>query len=171
MASERDVEPKPRKKVSLPVVSSGDRPRRAIDDVELGEGTATRSGASWVVLGALSTFAILVPLAMVAVAIARGADTIVPLAVLSITAFVVASFAGGFVIGRFGPGTGPREGAWSGALAGIVMALLAARGLGRAAWIAFVVLLVTIPASAFGAARGRSSRGPSRPERSGAPRS
>jgi hypothetical protein len=148
----------PKKRVSLPVVG---QPKRAIDDVDLGEqGPAAKSAGGWIILGALSTFAFLTPLAMLAMAALRGmlenrAKTGMGAVVaVSIVAVAISSFGGGYVVGRFGLKCTPRDGALAGALAGIVM-----WGFSRTPE-GLVILAVTVPAAYLGARRGRRARQP-----------
>lgn len=71
-------------------------------------------------------------------------------------ALAVASFAGGFLVGRFGTGTGAREGAASGAATAIVATLLAWRE-GGVSWASAVTVVIAVAFAAwggrFGAAR------------------
>lgn len=155
------TEPGPKKKVSLPVV--GQKPRSDGDDQGFGQGfgpPTAKSPAAWVVLGALSMFAVLVPLAMLSMTFLRGyyerTSTVSPgpTIAVAVAAVALAAFAGGTIVGRFGHRCGPREGALSGVLAGLVMWGMSRTGMGVA------ILLVTVPAAWVGAVRGRRARKP-----------
>ena len=141
-----------KKRVSLPVLgSSGSSP---------GELPPTRGRGAWVVLGALTVFAVLVPAMMLAATIVRSGshdDTPPPLAWVASAAVVVvlvSSFAGGYVVGRFGGAAGPREGALAGALAGLALWALSRMAVGG------VMLALTTPVAWAGARWGRRSRQP-----------
>ncbi|MBL8606746.1 MAG: hypothetical protein JNL38_05475 [Myxococcales bacterium] len=69
-------------------------------------------------------------------------------------ALALAAFAGGFVVGRFGKGAGPREAAVSGLLTSLVAAGLTCSASGASA-VPLVTLLFTVPAAAVGALFGR----------------
>jgi len=133
----------------LPVLGGGGSP----DPGELPE---ERSRGAWVILGALAVFAVLVPVAMLAMAMvkAMGAPSPLVLVVLSVASVGLSSFAGGYLVGRFGARAGPREGGLAGALAGLVMWGLSRAPLGG------VILLVTVTAGVLGARVGVRSREP-----------
>ncbi len=156
--------PPAKKRISLPVVGQSQRP---LDGVDTGEGVPTRSPAAWVLLGALATFAVLLPLSMVAMALLKaayasrgdaGAIDAGPIAIVSIVCVGISSAAGGWIVGRFGGKAGAREGALSGLVAGLVMAGLGA--LGAPLYLSLVILVVTIPTAWLGARRGRATRKP-----------
>ncbi|MGZ3420671.1 MAG: hypothetical protein ACXVEF_37205 [Polyangiales bacterium] len=155
----RDTNDKKPKR-SLPVVGN---PKRAIDDVNLGEDSpAAKSPGGWIILGALSTFAFLTPLAMLAMAVLKGMFQNPAatkggwgaLVAMGIAIVALSSFGGGYVVGRFGLKCGPREGALSGALAGLAMWGFSHLPTGVA------ILAVTVPSAYFGARRGRRARQP-----------
>lgn len=156
MTEERD----PKKRVSLPVVG---QPKRAVDQVDLGtEGPAAKSAGGWIILGALSTFAFLTPLAMLAMAALRGVfenpaatkSGWGALVAVGIGVVAISAFGGGYVVGRFGLKCTPRDGALAGALAGLAMWGFSQLPTGIA------ILAVTVPAAYFGARRGRRARQP-----------
>lgn len=154
--------PGEKKRVSLPVVGEGAK-KTLLDQAELGDdagGAEGRGPWSWVLLGAMAIFVVLVPLAMVTMAVLRrvapqdDAVAIGPLVVASVFAVGIASFAGGWLVGRFGPRMTARFGAAAGALAGVVLWALSKT------WIGVVVLAVTTPLAALGAHLGRRQRAP-----------
>ncbi len=156
---------KPRKKVSLPVVGAGAK-KTFLEQAELGDEEAgTRSPAAWVLLGAMATFVVLVPEAMLATwaltaIYRRGAEAsagtnelpFLPFVLVSIASVVLASLAGGALIGRFGPKITVRMGALVGALVGVVLWALSRTVLG------VVVLPVTLSMAALGVVLGRRGR-------------
>lgn len=157
--------PPAKKRVSLPVVGQSQRP---LDGVDTGEGIpSARAPAAWILLGALATFAVLIPLSMLAMALLKaiyasradsGSIDAGPIAIVSILCVSIASAAGGWIVGRFGGKAGPREGALSGVVAGLVMAGLGA--LGAPVYLSLVILVVTVPTAWLGARRGRATRKP-----------
>ncbi|MBL8717595.1 MAG: hypothetical protein JNL79_16535 [Myxococcales bacterium] len=123
---------------------------------EPGELPEERSRGAWIILGALAVFAVLVPLAMLAMAMVKamgqpGPGVLIAVSVVSVSA---SSFAGGYLVGRFGAKAGPREGGLAGALAGLVMWGLSRTPLG------VVILPVTAAAASLGARVGVRSRKP-----------
>ncbi len=149
----------PKKRVSLPVVG---QPRRAIDDVADPGAPTAKAPAAWILLGAMATFAVMMPLVYV-VAATLGAiyrapigapQTVLPTAILSGVTVALSSFAGGYLVGRFGGRAGPREGALAGLLTGLVLWALSRLLLGG------VLVVLTVPAAYFGARFGRRSRKP-----------
>lgn len=149
----------PKKRVSLPVVG---QPRRAIDDVDDPGAPTAKAPAAWILLGAMATFALMMPLVYL-VAATLGAlyrapigapQTVVPTAILSAVTVGVSAFAGGYIVGRFGGRAGPREGALAGLLTGLVLWALSRMLLG------VVLVAITAPAAYFGARFGRRSRKP-----------
>ena len=161
---------KPKK--SLPVFPAlGLSKRTLLEQADLGDegGPAERVLAPWIGLGAMLTFAIMVPLSMAAMALLRsvyagggGRPSPVPLYVFSFLVPAIASLSGGFLIGRFGPRVGPKGGALSGLIAGIGMFTIAMVGEVRAGrgvlagLSALVIILVTTPSSWLGARLGRA---------------
>lgn len=77
-------------------------------------------------------------------------------------ALALAAFAGGFVVGRFGKGAGPREAAVSGVVTSLVAAGLTCSASGASA-VPLVTMLFTVPAAAAGAFVGRRSTRPAAP--------
>ena len=81
------------------------------------------------------------------------------IALPALVALAIAAFGGGFVVGRFGPGTGRREAALAGVMVAIVANLLAWSGI---AWTALAGVLVTsavaIGFAAWGGAFGSRIR-------------
>lgn len=151
-------EPK-KKRVALPVIG---QPKRAIDDVEDPGAPTAKAPAAWILLGAMATFALMMPLVYLVAAtlgaIYRApigaAQTVIPTAILSALTVALSAFAGGYIVGRFGGRAGPREGAMAGLLTGLVLWALSRLLLGG------VLILVTVPAGYFGARFGRRSRKP-----------
>jgi hypothetical protein len=158
------------KRVSLPVVGAG-KASTFLEQADLGDELAPddRAPAAWIGLGAMMTFALMVPLAMAAMALLRaiyaGAEgqrvNPVPLYVLSFAVPAISALGGGFLIGRFGPRVGPKGGALSGLIAGVGMFTIAMVGEVRAGHgalaglSALVIVLVTAPSSWLGARLGR----------------
>ncbi len=158
------------KKVSLPVVGAG-KARTLLEQADIGDELAPddRAPAAWIGLGAMMTFALMVPLAMLAMSLLRslyaGAEgqrvNPVPLYVLSFAVPAISAFGGGFMIARFGPRVGPKGGALAGLIAGTGMLTIAMVGEVRAGHgllaglSAVVILLVTTPSSWLGARLGR----------------
>jgi putative membrane protein (TIGR04086 family) len=160
------AEPEPKKRVSLSVLQ--EKPKTLLEQAELGnadEGEA-RSPLAWVLLGAFGNFTILVPLAMVAMALLRklsgGQPRWVPLLVTSIVCLCISSFGGGYLVGRFGGRSRPREGMLTGALAGLVMwalsVLTGGTTLGARVLLGAVILVITVPAAWLGGRQGYRSR-------------
>ncbi len=78
-------------------------------------------------------------------------------------ALAIAAFGGGFVVGRFGPGTGAREAAMAGVMTALVANLLAWSGVALTALVGILVTsAVAIGFAAWGGALGSrmSRRGP-----------
>lgn len=78
-------------------------------------------------------------------------------------AFALSAFAGGLLIGRFGPGTGPREAAASGVVTALVALLVSWRVLAEGGWgavVSMVVpLVVAVALSWWGGRVGARKRG------------
>jgi hypothetical protein len=142
-----------RKRVSLPVVG---QPKRAIDDVQDPGAPTARAPAAWILLGALATFAIFLPLAYVAVGLlgAIHVTSVAPTAIITSLCVALAALGGGYIVGRFGGHAGPREGALSGALVGLVLWAMTRMLLG------VVIVAITAPLAYAGARIGRRSRKP-----------
>jgi hypothetical protein len=68
-------------------------------------------------------------------------------------ALALASFAGGWLVGRFGTGTGPREAAAAGAATAIFASMLACRSMGASAT-ALVTLVIAVAFAAWGGRAG-----------------
>jgi hypothetical protein len=155
-----DPRPPEKKRVSLPVVGDGAK-KTLLEQAELGDDAeGSRGSWSWVLLGAMAIFVVLVPLAMLVMAALRRAfegresPPVAPLVIASVAAIALSSFAGGWLVGRFGPRMTARLGAATGALSGIVL-----WGLSKT-WIGGIVLVVTTPFAALGAHLGRRQRTP-----------
>lgn len=142
-----------KKRVSLPVVG---QPRRAIDDVEDPGAPTARAPAAWILLGALATFALFLPLAYVAVGVlgAIHVTSVAPTAIITSLCVAVAAFGGGYIVGRFGGKAGPREGALAGALVGLVLWAMTRLLVG------VVIVVLTTPLAYAGARFGRRTRKP-----------
>ncbi len=121
---------------------------------EPGELPEERSPVAWMMLGVFAVFVVLVPLAMLAMALSKGSTSPAFLVVLSVVCVGVSAFAGGYLVGRFG-NAGPWGGAVSGVLAGLVMWALSRVALGG------VIVPLTAAFAHFGARAGRNGRKPS----------
>ena len=150
-----------KRRVSLPVV--GQSGRSTLGSIDTGEGVPTaKAPGAWIILGALATFALLMPLAYVVIAIIGAAyrapvgapQTALPAAIGTVLAVGAAAFSGGYIVGRFGGRAGPREGGLSGVLAGAVLWAMSRMLLGVA------IVFVTWPAAYIGARIGKRSRKP-----------
>jgi hypothetical protein len=135
------------------------------DDVE------ARPPWHWVGFGTIATFACWLPLAYVAEAVrhrmfvsrfgASPSRDEVELAFAAmdsmerfrwtamqtlphLLAFAVSAFAGGLLVGRFGSGTGPREGAASGVVTALVALAVSWRVLAEGGWGAVVSMVVPL---------------------------
>jgi hypothetical protein len=137
----------------------------------------------WIGFGVVAIFAAWLPLAAGATALARRAfdatfgagasevDVTHALAAMTsgervrftltqalpqAAALGLAAFAGGFLVGRFGNGTGPREAALSGFATALMAAALTVKAL-ELGWVAVVTLLVTaLLATGFSTLGGRA---------------
>lgn len=162
-----------------------DPPRKDPAGQASGEGgeDEARPPWHWIGFGVVAIFASWLPLAAGASALARRAfeaafgagasEADVARALSAMTSFErtrftlsqalpqaaalgLAAFAGGFLVGRFGRGTGPREAAISGFATALMAAALAAKGL-ELGWVTAVTLLVTaLLATGFSALGGRA---------------
>jgi hypothetical protein len=72
-------------------------------------------------------------------------------------ALALGAFAGGFLVGRFGAGTGPREAAASGAATAIIATLLAWHE-GGVSWASALTVVLAIAFAAWGGRAGASRR-------------
>jgi hypothetical protein len=153
------------------------------------EEEASRPPLHWVGFGAVAIFAGWLPLAYVGGAVSArimaarfGADTskeriqlaleamstderarlMATIALPSILALAVAAFGGGFIVGRFGPGTGAREAALAGAATALIASAIAWAGF---TWSSLAAVVVTAAvAVGFAAWGGRvGSRAAARP--------
>src|SRR5262245_60857010 len=123
------VDPPAKKRVSLPVL--GEKKPTLLEKAELGDESAgERSPVAWIGLGTMATFVALVPLAMLAmlgahaIANAKGVSSGVAtagLVAVAIVTLALSSWAGGYLVGRFGGKAGVREGALSGAVVGLIL--------------------------------------------------
>lgn len=153
-----------KKRVSLPVVGQQGRSTSltGLDDVDTGEGVPTaRAPGAWILLGALATFAFVMPLALIVSAVlgsvyrSGGApQSPIPIAIGAVLSLAIGAFGGGYIVGRFGGRAGTREGALAGALAGAVFWAMSRMLAGIA------ILVVTWPAAYLGARIGKRSRKP-----------
>jgi hypothetical protein len=153
---------------SPPAKSAGDGggdPGASEDDIE------ARPPWHWVGFGTIATFACWLPLAYVAEAVRHrvfvsrfGAspsreEVELAFAAMSgmerfrwtatqtlphLVAFAVSAFAGGLLVGRFGSGTGPREGAASGVVTALVALAVSWRVLAEGGWGAVVSMVVPL---------------------------
>lgn len=139
----------------------------------------------WVGFAVVATFLVWLPLSALAgklgsVLIARAeadlpvprtgpvplpAGTQISLAALQLVGFLIAAFAGGLLVGRFGGKAGPREGAVGGFIAALLACALAAvstHGAGGAIWALLFVILGTLGSLAgwLGARFGQTRRHP-----------
>ena len=131
----------------------------------------SRSRAHWVGFGALMIVTAWLPLAYAGEALKarvfagelpRGGGYVLFLA-LSAVPLALASFAGGFLVGRFGKPAGTREAALAGLATGLAVAALtwglAWREGGEIAWgAALVPLALFVPMAALGGAAGAPRR-------------
>lgn len=170
----------------LPVVQEPPRKDRGDDAPDPPEGDdEARPPWHWVGFGVVAIFAAWLPLAAAAGALARRAfeatfgaaateaDVARVLGAMSTgervrftlsqalpqaAALSLAAFAGGFLVGRFGKGTGLREAALSGAATALMAAALTVKGL-ELGWAAAVTLLLTAAlATGFATLGGRVGR-------------
>src|SRR5687767_2891458 len=150
-----------KKRVSLPVV--GQPSRSTLGSVDTGEGVPTaRAPGAWILLGALATFALMLPLLYIVTALlgaiyrapVGAPETLLPAAIGGVLSVGAGAFAGGYIVGRFGGRAGPREGALAGVLAGVVMWAMSRMLLG------VVIVFVTWTAGYLGARIGKRSRQP-----------
>ncbi len=147
-----------KKRVSLPVI------RSSLGGIDLGEDApSARAPGSWIMLGALATFAFVMPLALIVSGVlgsvyrsgggALGTSPI-PIAIGAVISLFIGAFGGGYIVGRFGGRAGAREGGLAGALAGLVFWAMSRMLAGIA------ILVVTWPAAYLGGRIGKRSRKP-----------
>jgi hypothetical protein len=153
--------PGKKKRVSLPVV--GNSGRSQLGSVDTGEGVPTaRAPGAWIILGALATFALMLPLLYVITALLGAVyrapigapQTLLPAAIGGVLSVGAGAYAGGYIVGRFGGRAGTREGALAGILAGVVMWAMSRMLLG------VVIVFVTWISAYLGARIGKRSRKP-----------
>lgn len=120
----------------------------------------------WVGIGTVATFLVWLPLAALIATLLRrmlaGSDDPSPrvqfvMAALNLIAFLIAGFAGGLLVGRFGGRAGAREATGGGATtAAVAWALVLARGApaGVLFWVMLLVVLATLGGgAAYGGGR------------------
>lgn len=95
-----------------------------------------------------------IALAMAAMSAGERARVMATIALPGLAALAVAAFGGGFVVGRFGDRTGPREAALAGVGVAVLASLLAWSPSLAAVVGAFVTLLVAAGFAAWGAKVG-----------------
>ncbi len=100
-----------------------------------------------------------IQIAMAAMDANERARLMATIAIPNVLALALAAFAGGFIVGRFGTGTGPREAARAGAVVACIVSIVAWRGVTAASIIALVVILaVAMGFAAWGGKFGASKR-------------
>lgn len=170
----------------LPVLSNQPSP-----DASKPEDDEPRPPWHWVGFGTVAIFAAWLPLAYVAGAVSAkimaarfGADAskdaidlalsamtsgerarlMATVALPSIVGLAIAAFGGGFVVGRFGTGTGTREAAMSGGVTAFIASAMAFAGFTAATFIAAAVTFaVAIGFAVWGGRFGASRRSPGAP--------
>jgi tRNA-(ms[2]io[6]A)-hydroxylase len=173
----------------LPVISNTPPPAPA-DGAE----DEPRPPWHWVGFGTVAIFAAWLPLAYIAGAVSArvmaarfGADAsrdaidlalstmtagerarlMATVALPSIVGLAIAAFGGGFVIGRFGPGTGVREAAMAGGVVAFLASAMAWSGVTSSSLVAATVTFaVAIGFAVWGGRTGtsRRARGPAEPK-------
>lgn len=173
------------KRRRLPVLSNEPPAAAPADDEE-----EARPPYHWVGFGTVAIFAAWLPLTYVAGSVSKhvmdgrfGKDAspdavalavnametgervrlMATIALPALFALAIAAFGGGFVVGRFGPGTGAREAAMAGVMTALVANLLAWSGVALTALVGILVTsAVAIGFAAWGGALGSrmSRRGP-----------
>ncbi|WP_240488525.1 tRNA-(ms[2]io[6]A)-hydroxylase [Labilithrix luteola] len=174
------------KRRHLPILKA--EPERPAQDVE--DDDAKRPPWHWVGFGTIAIFAAWLPLAYAAQAVvvrvmtrefgaaatpaeiseklaaASSAERLRITAILALPnalSFALASFAGGYLVGRFGPKAGGREAAFSGAVTALLAVVIAWGGLSIGYLLtAVVIFLVGVGFAAWGGVWGRRS-GKNRP--------
>lgn len=100
-----------------------------------------------------------IDVALAAMTEGERAKLMVTVALPGVLALAVAAFGGGFVVGRFGGGTGAREAAVAGALTAVVALALAWSGASLAALVgSLVTFAVAVGFGAWGGAFGAARR-------------
>jgi tRNA-(ms[2]io[6]A)-hydroxylase len=166
----------------LPVIQNAPSPRTGQD----GQDDEQRPPAHWVGFGVVAIFAAWLPLTYVAGAVSSrvlasrfGADAshdainlamnamssgerarlMAVVALPGVLALALAAFGGGFVIGRFGSGTGSRESASAGAVTAVIATVMAWAGVTTSSVLAGVVTLaVAVSCAAWGGRVGARRR-------------
>jgi putative Mn2+ efflux pump MntP len=129
----------------LPIVQSNDS-----------DAGPPRARWQWVGFGVLAIFVVWLPLE--AAASATSAGSLPVFALLSIGVLAVASFAGGFMVGRWGgPDVGPRDAALSGLVAAVVAIALSWVSSGIVVE-ALLVIVASVPMAAWGGNMGKRAR-------------
>jgi hypothetical protein len=159
------VDPKDGKR-RLPLVGTGGATGASADD----DDAAPRSVWQWVGFGAALLLTAWLPLAALVGALAAKlasgsqADPAgalragVAIVGLHVVALALASFGGGFVVGRWGgSGVGVRTAALAGLSAGLAAVAVASVTMGFSPW-SFFILAVSLPGSAAGGWRGVRAR-------------
>jgi tRNA-(ms[2]io[6]A)-hydroxylase len=166
----------------LPVISNTPAPAPAGEE----EGDEARPPWHWVGFGTVAIFAAWLPLAYVAGALSArvmasrfGSDAskdaidlalatmtagerarlMATVALPSIVGLALAAFGGGFIVGRFGPGTGVREAAMAGGVVAFLASAMAWSGITSSSLVAAAVTFaVAIGFAAWGGRFGTSRR-------------
>ena len=100
-----------------------------------------------------------IALAMSAMTAGERARLLAIVALPTELALAIAAFAGGFVVGRFGSGTGAREAAYAGAATALIASLMAWSGITWASFVStFVVFVVAVAFAGWGGRAGASRR-------------
>jgi hypothetical protein len=108
-----------------------------------------------------------IDLALSSMSSGERARLMATVAIPSILGLALAAFGGGVVVGRFGPGTGAREAAYSGAVTALIASAMAWSGLTSSSFIAAgVTFAIAIGFAAWGGRFG-ASRAPGKNERKG----
>lgn len=165
----------------LPVLQSPPPPGEPAEPAGEDDETEARPPWHWIGFGTVATFAGWLPLAYVAQAFARSlvvarfgqaptreeierafatmsaeerfrwtASQTLP----HVLAFALAAFGGGYLVGRFGAGTGWRHAAGSGVGAALVALVVSWRVLAEGGWAAFVSIVVPLAVAVVFAAWG-----------------
>ncbi len=116
------------------------------------EGDEDRPPWHWSAVGAIGVFVFWFPLIFAVNAVAAGPSRV--WAGLNVGAFVLASFASGLLVGRFGGQAGRREATVGGAAAGAVAWLAAVTqgaGAGFVVWLVILAVIVALGGAAAGA--------------------
>jgi hypothetical protein len=100
-----------------------------------------------------------IELALSAMTAGERARIMLTVALPTMAGLAIAAFGGGFVVGRFGSGTGAREAAWSGLFTAIIAGAMAWSGPSTSAFIAAgVTLVLAVGFAAWGGRFGASKR-------------